>query len=604
LLEIRRLSPAPDGTVFNISVAGAEAIALNLSEFGEERFAITGLGQPALALTTGSFSGSLSISGTNLSATALSGSNITLSGNDYRQPIAISAGRLTADYAAIVQNPGAKVSGVLLLTGAPVRGSGSADLCGSGSVVIAASPTKVTEAGPTLTVESDPGNRLSLTNVNSADIRGSGNVTFQFDGGDGAAARLSFGMGAGSSLFVRGDFSRAAGSVVVIGATEGEAALVLEATAPVAFLEGSEIGVDIRTAAFLNIAAFAASALSIHTRGAIAEVRYRRGALELISAQETVTVPILSVAAGRVQIVNENQGPPLLVSVESNLPPADVPRVGVTLANASSTIVGEGWAAYSGQTASITFIAASDNYALKFEGESFPDFITVKDRNGNVIPASSFAGDGTFGGPSEGLSGGIIAGIVIGAVLIALVESDAFSLLTSIKLIYIEGDCTFERQNLRSLQFIYTRGRVNCSWFQLTEMPPASPVLEATTAAPTQTPKETPQETPGPNQETPARPNQPDNQEIPPLPWAPGNSLEPGGDPGEYVEIGPGGIPLGVWNWDAPSQSWIFDEYPPLAVNPHTGSKEIRFNVIVLGLMGLGALAITRKRRAKTWFRG
>jgi hypothetical protein len=58
---------------------------------------------------------------------------------------------------------------------------------------------------------------------------------------------------------------------------------------------------------------------------------------------------------------------------------------------------------------------------------------------------------------------------------LSLVERDAFSGLSSIQMIYIEGPCTFMLQNLRSLRFIWSDAAVDCDWFPVTPPPKPSP---------------------------------------------------------------------------------------------------------------------------------
>jgi fimbrial isopeptide formation D2 family protein len=52
---------------------------------------------------------------------------------------------------------------------------------------------------------------------------------------------------------------------------------------------------------------------------------------------------------------------------------------------------------------------------------------------------------------------------------------------------------------------------------------------------------------------------------------APGNSLIPGPN-GTYIEIDENDTPLGEWHYDDESDTWIFDEYPPLGKLPQTGA--------------------------------
>jgi fimbrial isopeptide formation D2 family protein len=90
-----------------------------------------------------------------------------------------------------------------------------------------------------------------------------------------------------------------------------------------------------------------------------------------------------------------------------------------------------------------------------------------------------------------------------------------------------------------------------------------------------------------------------------PTPNAPGHTLIPTDD-GRYIEIDEDGTPLGEWHYDENSDTWIFDEYPPLAGNlPQTGSPYERREspmtpILLFGLIALAGLlySIGRGKRA------
>ncbi|MDR2296708.1 MAG: hypothetical protein LBD95_07920, partial [Clostridiales Family XIII bacterium] len=125
---------------------------------------------------------------------------------------------------------------------------------------------------------------------------------------------------------------------------------------------------------------------------------------------------------------------------------------------------------------------------------------------------------------------------------------------------------------------------------------------------------------PGPGDTTPPEaPTEPYvpggvDPDVPPLPTVPGNNLIPDGS--GYIELDENDVPLGRWEWDDDEDRWIFDEFPPLANLPQTGSDinapaghdkgpspalPLLFGLLLLG-MGLarslgGAYKSKRERR-------
>jgi hypothetical protein len=83
--------------------------------------------------------------------------------------------------------------------------------------------------------------------------------------------------------------------------------------------------------------------------------------------------------------------------------------------------------------------------------------------------------------------------------------------------------------------------------------------------------------------------------ENPPEPSKPGGKLLPS-DNGNYIEVDENGVPLGEWRYDPDTNTWIYDEYPPLESMleslPQTG--QLQWPVPVLAI--LGALSLLAGR--------
>ncbi|MDR3295617.1 MAG: InlB B-repeat-containing protein, partial [Clostridiales Family XIII bacterium] len=123
----------------------------------------------------------------------------------------------------------------------------------------------------------------------------------------------------------------------------------------------------------------------------------------------------------------------------------------------------------------------------------------------------------------------------------------------------------------------------------------------------------TPPVTPDPPDEPPAPAEPPEATPPPeepaqnlPSPSAPGHVLVPGSG-GTYIEMGEDGIPLGEWHWDEPTQTWVFEEYPPPLANdalPQTGETRpggfdlygFLLLTFMLAVIGAGVLIRGRHR--------
>jgi MYXO-CTERM domain-containing protein len=76
------------------------------------------------------------------------------------------------------------------------------------------------------------------------------------------------------------------------------------------------------------------------------------------------------------------------------------------------------------------------------------------------------------------------------------------------------------------------------------------------------------------------------------------NRLVPG-DNGRYIELDEDGVPLGEWHWNDDTETWEFDEYPPLGKpNPSTRHQGPLYIALSLGaaLLALGAALALRRR--------
>ena len=90
------------------------------------------------------------------------------------------------------------------------------------------------------------------------------------------------------------------------------------------------------------------------------------------------------------------------------------------------------------------------------------------------------------------------------------------------------------------------------------------------------------------------------NPEVPPVPTELGNTIVPNG-PGSFIEMDENDVPLGEWRWDDDTETWIFDEYPPLGTAlPKTGMNGASTNLfflVSLTLLAVSAVFVVRHRK-------
>ena len=90
---------------------------------------------------------------------------------------------------------------------------------------------------------------------------------------------------------------------------------------------------------------------------------------------------------------------------------------------------------------------------------------------------------------------------------------------------------------------------------------------------------------------------------APPVMHNPGDTLMPQyDDDGNliFIELGPDGVPLGVWHWDEDEELWVFDEEVPLADFPNTGGPGFPYWMMAVSAFMLftgAALEVERDRR-------
>ena len=103
--------------------------------------------------------------------------------------------------------------------------------------------------------------------------------------------------------------------------------------------------------------------------------------------------------------------------------------------------------------------------------------------------------------------------------------------------------------------------------------------------------------------EPPDHPGETEGSDHPPAPDRPdpptppiGNTLVPG-DNGSFLEVDDNDVPLGEWNWDEDTGTWIFSPYVPLGELPQTGLEEIL--PVMFALFGIAFAATGTSLRIK-----
>ena len=71
-----------------------------------------------------------------------------------------------------------------------------------------------------------------------------------------------------------------------------------------------------------------------------------------------------------------------------------------------------------------------------------------------------------------------------------------------------------------------------------------------------------------------------------------------------WLELDDDGVPLGRWEWDPVTETWIFDPIPPLGEMPQTGESKFWYFLMLpagAALVAVGRAVVLRYKSRRVW---